>query len=83
MDIKIDSLRITFENAAGHEHRLRPIAARAAAIFAERLSDCEGLRDMANLSASPVNVNLDVTTDEEAAYAISRAWLEALKLKLS
>ncbi|HEV2962504.1 MAG TPA: hypothetical protein VG649_11805 [Candidatus Angelobacter sp.] len=82
LDIKIDSLRINMENAAGYEHRIRPIATRAAAILADRLGDYGGAREVDSLQASPVNVNLGTASDEEAARKIADAWLEALALKL-
>ena len=37
LNLNIDSLALKITNAEGHEHRIRPIAARAAAIFAERV----------------------------------------------
>ena len=37
MDIDIELLQLTIDDAAGHEHRIRPIAMRAAQILAERL----------------------------------------------
>jgi hypothetical protein len=88
-DMNIGSLGLTITNAEGHEHRIRPIAARAAAILAEGLegfsAEAPGLsesRNVAGVSASPVGVDLRTMTDEDAAASIARAWLEAVALKL-
>ena len=89
LDLNIDSLALRFSNAAGHEHRIRPIVARAAAIFAERTdaycdshSDAYGNKTVDALSAGQVNLDLRSTTDEHAAQDIARAWLHALTLNL-
>ena len=82
LDIKIDRLRIHVENAAGHEHRIRPIATRAAEIFADNLGDYAGKYNVEALRAMPVTLDLGATTDEHAAHTIARAWLAALTIKL-
>ena len=82
LDIKIDCLRINVENAAGHEHRIRPIAARAAQILADRLDEYAGQYSVEALRAAPVSLNLGATTDEHAARTIAGAWLAALAIKL-
>jgi hypothetical protein len=82
VDIKIDCLRMNVENAAGHEHRIRPIAALAAEIFADRLGEYAGKYNVEALRAAPVTLNLGATTDEHAARAIAGAWLAALAIKL-
>jgi hypothetical protein len=89
LDIKIDALQINMEGAAGHEHRIRPIAARAAAIFAERLDDycaeasgLSGTRRLDSVNAAQVDANLNTMTDEQAANSIARSWLDAIALKL-
>jgi len=89
LDLNIDSLSLHLANAAGHEHRIRPIVARAAAIFAEK-SDayCQengnayGNNSLGSLSAVPVNLDLRTATDEHAAQDIARAWLHAVTLNL-
>jgi hypothetical protein len=88
-DLNIELLAMNMSNAEGHEHRIRPIAARAAAIFAERLDNycaeapgMSGPRNLGSLSASPVGVDLSTMTDEQAAGSIARSWLDALALKL-
>jgi hypothetical protein len=87
--LNIDLLSLSVENAAGHEHRIQPIAARAAALFAERLVDCwrdnRGPPKVAavdSIAASTVSLNLAGMSDQEAASRIANAWLEALALKL-
>jgi hypothetical protein len=89
LNLNIDSLALTITNAEGHEHRIRPIAARAAAIFAERAEvycaenlSVSGSKTLNNVSAAPVSVNLHTMTDEHAAQNIARSWLQALTLKL-
>lgn len=82
LDMKIDCLQINMENAAGHEHRVRPIAARAAEIFAGQLGSYSGPYSMQVVRAAPVSVNLAATTDEHAARTIAGAWLAALAIKL-
>ena len=89
LNLNIDSLALKITNAEGHEHRIRPIAARAAAIFAERVEvycgenvQAQGSRSLSGVSAAPVNVDLHTMTDEHAAQSIARSWLDAVKLKL-
>lgn len=88
-DLTIGELALQLQAIEGHEHRIRPIAARAAAIFAERLegfcAEAPGLsvsRNVSSVSASPVGVNLNTMTDEQAAGSIAGAWMEAVALKL-
>lgn len=88
LDIQIDRLQFEITNAMGSEHRIRPIAARAAAIFAARLEeqwpDDSGPTGSAgrSMSAAPVNVNLQSMSDEHVATTIAEAWLQAVALKL-
>jgi len=89
LDLKIELLELNFENAAGQEHRIQPIAARAASILAERLDEswAEGKWEadalhMESLSAPPLSLNLHQASDEEAATEIARAWLDALAIHL-
>jgi hypothetical protein len=89
LDLNIDSLSLRIANAAGHEHRIRPIVARAAAIFAERTGaycqehgDIYRSKSVGSLSAAPINLDLRTITDEHAARDIARAWLHALTLNL-
>ena len=87
--MKIGQLHLEFQGAEGHEHRIRPIAARAAAIFAARLDEfvtgaphAGGSRKLGTVKAAPVSVDLRAMTDEDAAGRIASAWLEAVALKL-
>lgn len=89
LNLNIDSLALHITNVGGHEHRVRPIAARAAAIFAEKVPTyCrdEGLtsqaKNLGKVSASPVGIDLSTMTDEHAAQSIAFSWLDALKLRL-
>jgi hypothetical protein len=87
MDLKIDRLILNVENGAGHEHRVGPITQRAVALFAESVA--ESLRGAAprsgtfeSLSRRPVDLNLNSTSNEQAAHAIADAWLQVLILRL-
>lgn len=89
LDLKIDRLAVGLQGAEGHEHRIRPIAARAAAIFAERVEVYCGedralpaARNLGSVSAAPLDVNLATMTDEQVAQSIAKAWLDALALSL-
>jgi hypothetical protein len=85
LNLNIDSLALTITNAEGHEHRIRPIVARAAAILAERAEGYYGespLRAVSSADAEPVSVDLRTMTDEHVAQDIASAWLRALTLKL-
>lgn len=83
-DLKIDRLSLRFENAGAHEHRLRAIAARAAALLGERLSErMDGAIDQLGAldrptSAVPLRINLDLLSDDQAAGRIADAWMTAL-----
>jgi hypothetical protein len=88
-DFNVDRLSLNFGNVQGQEHRVGPIAARAAAIFAERVEVYCGedrrapsSRNVGSVSAEPMNVNLATLTDEQAAQSIAKAWLDAVALSL-
>ncbi len=85
LDLKIERLRLNIQNAAGHEHRVQPIALRAVALFAERLDGPGGIgtsavsqRQWDTLNASPLDLQLDFMSDEQAAEGIAGAWANAL-----
>ena len=81
-DLKIERLRLNIDNAVGHEHRLQPIALRAVALLAARLDgrgELEVSRDRWDtISAEPVDLQLNVMSDEQAAEGIATAWANAL-----
>ena len=88
LDLKIERLRLNLENAAGHEHRLQPIALRAVALLAERLDGPHGIgandlagRQIDTLSTEPLDLHLNLMTDEQAAEGIATAWADALTAK--
>lgn len=88
-DLDIGNLSLTIEGASGSEHRVQPIAARAAALLAARLDErvansgaSAELVSVESLRALPVSLDLSSTSDEEAANDIANAWLEAVALKL-
>jgi hypothetical protein len=88
LDLTIERLRLNMNDAAGHEHRIGPIAARAAALFADRLEERFGERysqdsgRMAGISAAPIRLDLNRMNDERAANHVANAWLDALALRL-
>ncbi len=89
VEVRIQVLGANLRNASGNEHRIGPIANRAAAIFAQQLH--ERLRNTAksmgsvsveSLTAAPLDLQLGTMSDERAASAIASAWLEDVALKL-
>jgi hypothetical protein len=88
MDLKIDRLTLTLDNIPGQEHRAGPIAARAAALFAERLErlaakETFSAPDRVSYADAPgLNMNLQNMATEQAASVIANAWLDATLLQL-
>ncbi len=41
IDLKIERLRLNIQNAAGHEHRIEPIALRALTLLANKLENTD------------------------------------------
>jgi hypothetical protein len=81
LDLRIDRLRLAIRNAAGHEHRLGPIAERAAALLARGLDAPRPggrLPAPARPARSPVRVDLARMSDDAVAHRIARAWLAVL-----
>jgi hypothetical protein len=88
-ELTIDQLHVSVENATGHEHRIGPIAERAVAIFAGRLSErlAPGASSpqssvIGDLSAQLLSLDLSHTSDEQASERIAGALLEALAREL-
>ena len=85
IDLKIERLRLNIDNAAGHEHRIRPIALRAVALFTQRLDGPGGIKvsreRWERLAAEPVDLQLSVMSNEQAAEGIATAWANALTAK--
>ena len=88
MDIDIELLQLSIDDAGGHEHRIRPIAMRAAQILAERLQEREGrvpgrsIWQLPRIHAGALRVDLNRMNNERAALSIATAWIEALTVKL-
>ena len=92
MDIEIELLQMNIDDASGHEHRIRPIASRAAEILAAHLEDRLKKRQPAGrnscgarvpgVDAGTVKLDLDRMSNERAALSIANAWIEALTAKL-
>ena len=84
VDLKIERLRLNLNNAAGHEHRLQPIALRAVRLLAERLGGPHAIatgRQFADLTAEPLDLPLHLLSDEQAAEGVATAWANALTAK--
>ena len=81
-ELKIERLRLNIQNAAGHEHRIEPIALRAVTLLAKHLDGPGGNafsgKHLNTLSAEPIDLNLSYMSDEQAAEGIARAWANSL-----
>lgn len=84
MDLNIENLSLTIENAAGHEHRVGHIAELAAEILARHAAAGLPERGASIESAAAPAVALDLAraTDAEAAARIAEAALDALRFQL-
>jgi hypothetical protein len=86
MDLRIDLLRLDLISAAGHEHRIEPIALRAATLLAERLAAraAAGVhrepQAIDAVTAPAASIDMARTSDAEAADQIADAWLAAFLL---
>jgi hypothetical protein len=82
LDQNFDRLRLNNGNATGHDDRIPPIALRAVALLAERLDGPGGLNVTRErwdtIAAEPVDLQLNVMSDEQAAEGIATAWANAL-----
>lgn len=85
IDLKIDRLKLNIDNAAGHEHRIHPIALRAVALLAKRFDGPGGVKVSRDrwdsIAAAPINLNLSVMSNEQAAEGVANAWANALTAK--
>jgi hypothetical protein len=84
-DLKISSLALAFENSSGHEHRMQPIALRAANVLAERFSASYRVGGqlprsarLNTITAPALSIDLAHTSDEQAAHQIAGSWFAAL-----
>jgi hypothetical protein len=87
--LNIGALNLTIQNAMGHEHRIQPIAQRAASVFAARLGQRSTYSAVSHLGARidsltavPVDFNLRSMSNDQAANAIASAWLDAVAQRL-
>jgi hypothetical protein len=84
-DITIGSLQLEISDAAGHQHRIQPIVTRAATVLAGHLSARDQVESRSPRSvyldaiiAPALSIDLNHTSDEQAARQIAGAWFEAL-----
>jgi hypothetical protein len=88
MEVRIELLALNIGDASGHEHRIQPIARRAAELLAENLEQQagsdggRGAVEIGNASTTAVFLDLNQTSDQQAAEEIARAWLDALAIHL-
>jgi hypothetical protein len=84
IDLRIDRISLELHAATGHEHRVQPIVARAAALLGERLVVLGNeLPDpppaaVEALSAAPLCLDLAGMGNEEASNRIADGMLEAI-----
>jgi hypothetical protein len=87
-DLDVSRLALALQNCTGHEHRIQPIAVRAATILSERLSKLypadptPRTRNIDVVRAPSLSLDLRNTTNEQAAAQIADAWFDALALHL-
>jgi hypothetical protein len=85
LDLIIECLCLQITNAAGHEHRVQPIALLALDLLTTALDERQGgvpHTRIEHLEAPAVRLDLNRMSDAGAAQAVADAWLEALALKL-
>lgn len=87
--LNIGALNLTVQNAMGHEHRIEPIAQRAASVLAIRLGQLamnnavsQRATRIDSLTATPVDFNLRSMSNDQAANVIASAWLDAVAQRL-
>jgi hypothetical protein len=85
LDLKISNLALAIENSSGHDHRLQPIALRAATLLAEQFSARYGAGgrlprsvQLDAITAPALSIDLGRTSDEHAARQIADAWFAAV-----
>jgi hypothetical protein len=89
LDLTISCLALNFDCAPGHGHRIQPISQRAASMLAADLAALEsggsrspGSMHLGQISAPALNLDLNRSSNEQAARQIATAWLEAIALHL-
>jgi hypothetical protein len=84
IDLRIDRISLELHAAAGHEHRVQPIVARAVTLLGERIVALgDELPDpppaaVEALSAAPLRLDLAGMGDEEATNRIADGMFEAI-----
>jgi hypothetical protein len=88
-DLHFGQLTLGIEGTRGQEHRIGPIAHRAATLFATRLGesvcasrDALPSQNIDAVSASAPALDLRRFTDEQAAGEIAASWLGAVAARL-
>lgn len=91
-ELTIDRLRLQIIDGAGHEHRVGPITARAAALLGDRilaLSDVadDGITDRRDeqfqaVSVPPISLDLGQMSDQEVAERLATAMEVTIRAQL-
>ena len=89
LELRIECLRLEIADATGHEHRIQPIAQRAAKLLTEWLEQQQAASgggrasaEIESVSAPAMSLDLSRTSDEQAANDIAAAWLDAVAVHL-
>jgi hypothetical protein len=88
MHLSVDRLRLRFANAAGHEHRMRPITRRALELLHLRLREellaagvhLESL-SLDTLVVPPMNLDLGTLSDDGVAQKVAETMYTALRTR--
>lgn len=82
-ELHVDRIRLTVHGAEGQEHRLAPLGERTAAALQGLLAERPlGSAEVAHLAPQPVELDLALTSDEEAARRLAEGIYSALALRL-
>ncbi len=86
--LTVDRLQLTFSGALGHEHRVKAISARAAAILFELMEERDlalgmsGALRLDRLATSSVAVELGRMPDEDIARLVAEAAYDSVAARL-
>jgi hypothetical protein len=82
-ELRVDRVRLTVHGAEGQEHRLAPLGERTAAALQELLAERPlGSAQVAYLAPEPVELDLALVGDAEAARRLAEAVYSSLSIRL-